>query len=57
MKAVEEYFLIPYDKSALVNRFHEIGTVLESDYLAEGTKLKVRLEASAVDEFANYIMK
>ena len=55
MKSVEETFLIPYDKSALVNRFHEIGTVLESEYLAGGTKLKVRLDASAVAEFEDYI--
>ncbi|WP_405384213.1 GTPase HflX [Phascolarctobacterium sp.] len=55
MKSVEESFLIPYSDSAAVSRLHEAGTVLEQEYLAEGTLLKVRLEAEQVSEFEKYI--
>ena len=36
---------------------HNIGTVLEQEYLAEGTKLKVRLAAESLKEFENYLSK
>ncbi len=57
LKAVEETFLVPYSNSAAVARLHEAGTVLEQEYLAEGTQLKVRLEAEQVQEFEQYISK
>ncbi|MBR2139513.1 MAG: GTPase HflX, partial [Phascolarctobacterium sp.] len=34
LKAVEEYFLIPYSDSAAAARLHNVGTVLEQEYLA-----------------------
>ena len=55
LKSVEESFLVPYEDSAAVARLHEAGTVLEQEYLAEGTLLKVRLEAEQVQEFEKYI--
>ncbi len=57
MKSVEENFLIPYDASAAAARLHEAGTVLEQEYLAEGTRLKVRLDAGQLGEFEKYIIK
>ncbi len=57
LKAVEEYFLIPYSDSAAAARLHNIGTVLEQEYLAEGTKLKVRLAADQLGEFEKYLSK
>lgn len=57
MKAVEEYFIIPYDASAVAARLHAVGTVLEQEYLAEGTKLKVRLGTEQLGEFEKYIAK
>ncbi len=57
LKSVEEYFLIPYSDSDKVSRLHELGTVLEQDYLAEGTKLKVRLDAEQLGEFEKYLSK
>ncbi len=57
MKAVEEYFLIPYSDSDKAARMHNVGTVLEQDYLAEGTKLKVRLAADQLGEFEKYLYK
>ena len=55
LKSVEEYFLVPYSDSAAVSRLHEAGTVLEQEYLAEGTLLKVRMEAEQVQEFEKYL--
>lgn len=55
LKAVEESFLIPYSDSAAVAQLHEAGTVLEQEYLAEGTLLKVRLEAEQVQDFVKYL--
>ena len=55
LKSVEESFLVPYSDSAAVSRLHEAGTVLEQEYLAEGTLLKVRLEAEQVQEFEKYL--
>ncbi|MBQ3114416.1 MAG: GTPase HflX [Phascolarctobacterium sp.] len=57
LKAVEEYFLIPYSNSAAAARLHNVGTVLEQEYLAEGTKLKVRLAADQLGEFEKYLSK
>lgn len=57
LKAVEEYFLIPYSDSATAARLHSVGTVLEQEYLAEGTKLKVRLDANQLGEFEKYLSK
>ncbi|MBQ8417823.1 MAG: GTPase HflX [Phascolarctobacterium sp.] len=57
LKAVEEYFLIPYSDSAAAARLHSVGTVLEQEYLAEGTKLKVRLAAEQLGEFEKYLSK
>ncbi len=57
LKAVEAYFVIPYSDSDKAAKLHTIGTVLEQEYLAEGTKLKVRLAAEAINEFENYLSK
>ena len=55
LKSVKESFLVPYSDSAAVSRLHEAGTVLEQEYLAEGTLLKVRMEAEQVQEFEKYL--
>ena len=55
LKSVEECFLVPYSDSAAVSRLHEAGTVLKQEYLAEGTLLKVRMEAEQVQEFEKYL--
>lgn len=57
LKAVEEYFLVPYSDSGAAARLHSVGTVLEQEYLAEGTKLKVRLAAEQLGEFEKYLSK
>ena len=57
LKAVEESFLIPYSDSAVAAKLHSVGTVLEQEYLAEGTQLKVRLDANQLGEFEKYLSK
>lgn len=57
LKAIEAYFIIPYSDSDKAAKLHNIGTVLEQEYLAEGTKLKVRLAAESLKEFENYLSK
>lgn len=57
LKAVEAYFLIPYDKSDKAAKLHSVGTVLEQEYLAEGTKLKVRLQSEQIGEFEEFLSK
>lgn len=57
MKSVEEYFLVPYSDSAIVAKLHQVGTVLQQEYLGEGTRLKVRLEAEEVNKFVKYLQK
>ena len=57
LKSVEDYFLIPYSESAVAAKLHSVGTVLEQEYLAEGTQLKVRLDANQLSEFEKYLSK
>ncbi len=57
LKAVETIFIIPYSDSEKAAKLHGIGTVLEQDYLAEGTRMKVRLQAEQIGEFEKYLSK
>lgn len=57
LKAVEETFLVPYSDSAVVNALHGVGTVLAMEYLAEGTQLVVRMDASEVEKFEKFIQR
>lgn len=57
MKSVEEIFLVPYSDSAAASRLHDVGTVLEQEYLAEGTQMKVRLDADKLGEFEKYLIE
>lgn len=57
MKSVEEIFLVPYSDSAAASRLHDVGTVLEQEYLAEGIQMKVRLDADKLGEFEKYLIE
>lgn len=57
MKSVEEIFLVPYSDSAAASRLHDVGTVFEQEYLAEGTQMKVRLDADKLGEFEKYLIE
>ena len=49
--------IIPYSESEKTAKLHTVGTVLEQEYLPEGTKLKVRLAAEQLEEFEKYLSK
>lgn len=57
LKSVEAEFIIPYSDSAVAARLHTVATVLTQEYLAEGTLLKVSMEAEQVNEFEQYLKK
>ena len=52
LQSIEADFMIPYSDTAIVSKLHEAGTVLEQEYLAEGTRLKVRLDAAQLGELS-----
>ena len=56
LKYVENCFLVPYSETAQVSRLHDAGTVLEEEYLAEGTRLKVRMKAEDLKPFTAYLI-
>lgn len=57
LKSVEAEFIIPYAESDKVAKLHNIGTVSEQEYLADGTRIKVRLLAEQISEFEKYLSK
>ena len=56
LQSIEADFLIPYSDTAVVSKLHAAGTVLEQEYLAEGTRLKVRIDASKAGDFEKYLV-
>lgn len=56
LQSIEADFLIPYSDTAVVSKLHEAGTVLAQEYLAEGTSLKVRLDAAQLGDFERYMV-
>lgn len=56
LQSIEADFMIPYSDTAIVSKLHEAGTVLEQEYLAEGTRLKVRLDADQLGEYEKYMV-
>ena len=56
LQSIEADFMIPYSDTAIVSKLHEAGTVLGQEYLAEGTRLKVRLDAAQLGEYEKYMV-
>lgn len=56
LQSIEADFFIPYSDTAVVSKLHAAGTVLEQEYLAEGTRLKVRIDASQAGDFEKYLV-
>ena len=56
LQSIEADFLIPYSDTAVVSKLHAAGNVLEQEYLAEGTRLKVRIDASQAGDFEKYLV-
>lgn len=56
LQSIEADFMIPYSDTAVVSKLHEAGTVLEQEYLAEGTCLRVRLDAAQLGDYEKYMV-
>jgi GTP-binding protein HflX len=53
---VELDLLVPYDRGEVIARIHDIGRVVDVEYLAEGTRVIARVypqDVSALGEFAS----
>lgn len=46
--------LIPFTRGDIVSRLHEYGTVLAEEYVAEGTRVDVRLPQQLADELREF---
>ena len=57
MKSVELELLIPYSESGKAAKLHTAGTILKEEYLAEGTKVTVRLDISEADAWQPYVVE
>lgn len=56
LQSIEADFMIPYSDTAVVSKLHDAGTVLEHEYLAEGTRLRVRLDAAQLGDYEKYMV-
>jgi GTPase len=46
--------LVPYERGDLVARVHSTGEVLEASHLAEGTRLRARVDAALAAELTRF---
>lgn len=53
----EVTFLIPYDKGEIVNKFMESSSILETDYVDDGTVIKALVSEHLFNLYQKYIKK
>ncbi len=51
---IEVEVLVPYDRGDLISRLHEEGEILESEHVAEGTRLRARVTPTMEPDLAAY---
>jgi len=51
---IEIDVLVPYDRGDLISRLHEEGEILESEHVAEGTRLRAKVTPSMEPDLAAY---
>src|SRR6478672_1420562 len=51
---VEVEVLVPYDRGDLVSRLHEEGEILESEHVAEGTRVRAKVTPTLEPDLAAY---
>ncbi|HSU74062.1 MAG TPA: GTPase HflX, partial [Terrabacter sp.] len=51
---VEVEVLVPYDRGDLVSRLHQEGEILESEHVAEGTRVRAKVTATLEPDLAAY---
>jgi GTPase len=51
---IEVDVLVPYERGDLISRLHEEGEILESEHVAEGTRLRAKVTPSMEPDLAAY---
>ena len=51
---IEVEVLVPYDRGDLISRLHEEGEILESEHVAEGTRLRAKVTPTMEPDLAAY---
>lgn len=51
---IEETFLVPYDKSDIVAKMHEIAKVIKTDYVEQGTLITLLSAKELLEKFSQY---
>src|SRR6476619_503370 len=51
---IEVEVLVPYDRGDLISRLHEEGEILESEHVAEGTRLRAKFTPTMEPDLAAY---
>ncbi len=51
---IEVEVLVPYDRGDLISRLHEDGEVLESEHVAEGTRVRAKVTPTLEAELTAY---
>jgi GTP-binding protein HflX len=51
---IEVEVLVPYDRGDLISRIHDDGEILESEHVADGTRVRAKVTPSIEAELADY---
>ncbi|MCQ2381234.1 MAG: GTPase HflX [Acidaminococcaceae bacterium] len=57
LKSLDDYFYIPYTETAMVSKLHELGTVVEEEYLADCSKVHAIISTEYLNMFEKYLKK
>ncbi|MDQ1605487.1 MAG: GTPase [Actinomycetota bacterium] len=52
--SIDVHVLLPYERGDLVSRIHDDGELLETEHVAEGTRVRARVRAALAAELAAY---
>ena len=53
---VECVMLIPYDQGGLVSYFNDNASILETEYLAEGTRIHMQCLLKDLQKYKQYVL-
>lgn len=54
-EARKKIFLIPHDKQKIINHLHELGQILETEYLDDGVKISAIINQEDLREFEQFV--
>jgi GTP-binding protein HflX len=53
---IEVDVLVPYDRGDLVSRLHEEAEILESEHVADGTRLRAKVTPAIEADLSEYVV-